>query len=370
LQVPAIPGPARASAQGVLTKTSASESTVGIALTPVSALRGLAPRDAAPVPAQDPTPVFAAEQGSPYREPGLQQRLGQLQQGVAYAEQLGQALQGLKGALSQALVRQQGQPDAALQDRLETVRRLWQARGEQGGGLLDAQLQPVADGEAARQRFRLRGLDLAALAQGGAETLRLSLPGQPRSIAVPLDGQGLQRQLQSLQRALAPTDLRVETQGGELQFSAPESQWPALRDGFSIRGDGKRFPSGQMVRAPLDPQAEALSPAQWQLEGSDAQRRALAQVLGAQERLAQARQRLSQRLAEAASAPEPARDAVAAAGEAETRQAVHDFAAAFAASTDAAQAPLDYEQLSALVPALLGLHRRQVQQLLLPSGAA
>lgn len=367
MQVPAVPSPARSSGltAGAATPNAVVSGSAALAATSrLQALRGQTAAQAAVATLltdDAPLPRKAGE-SSPYREPGLQQRLGQLQQGVAYAEQLGQALQGLKTALSQSLVRQQAQPDAALQGRLEQVKQLWQARGELGGGQLDSQLQTVDAGEAARQRFRIRGLDLAALSSGGAETLRLGLPGQTRSIAVPLDGQGLQRGLQSLQRALAPTDLRVETAGGELAFSAPESQWPALRDGLSMRGDGKRFPSGQMVRVALDPQGEALKPATLQLDGIDAQRRSLAQVLSAQERLGQARQRLAQSLAEASS-QQPVGE-----GEAAQARAVHAFARGFAAGAE--EAPLDYEQLSALVPALLGLHRRQVQQLLAPGTQA
>lgn len=364
MQVPAVPSPSRSSsAAGALPQNSVINGSAALlAPSRLQALRGQqqqATQDALATLAASDLPLGRKNgESSPYREPGLQERLGQLQQGSAYAEQLGQALQGLKSSLSQTLVRQQGQPDAALQGRLDQVKRLWDARGELSGGQLDGQLQTVDAGEAARQRFRIRGLDMATLASNGAETLRLGVPGQPRSIAVPLDGQGLQRGLQSLQRALAPTDLRVETQGGELAFSAPESQWPALRDGLSIKGDGKRFPSGQMVRVALEPQADVLKPATLQLEGTEAQRRSLAQVLSTQERLGQARQRLNQSLADAS---QLTTESAAAQGEA---RAVHAFANDFAVNADAA--PLDYEQLSALVPALLGLHKRQVQQLLQP----
>lgn len=293
-----------------------------------------------------------------FREPGLQQRVGELQQGLAYAERLGQALQGLKNGLSKALVRQQAQPGAALEQQLATVQQLWQARAKDGAGQLDAQLQTVAEGEPALQRFRLRGLDLETLAQGGNETLRLSLPGQARNIHVTLDGQGLQQQLQQLRGALAPTALKVETGGGQLQFSVAEAQWPALRDGLSLKGDGKRFPSGQMVRALLEPQADAIVPAAWRLEGTEAQRNSLIQVLDAQEQLGQARRQLGASLAAASG-----NTAANAAEAASAAPAVQRFAADFAARGEGA--PLDYGQLSALTPALLGLHRSQVQQLLL-----
>lgn len=294
---------------------------------------------------------------SPYREPGLQQRLGELQQGLAYTEQLGSALQGLKTSISQALVRGQEGADAALQARRDQVQSLWQQRSAASAGQLDGQLQGVAEGESARQNFRIRGLDVNALSQGGSETLRLALPGQQRAITVPLDGSGLQRQLQSLQRALAPTDLQLEAQDGELAFSVPESQWPALRDGLSLRGDGKRFPSGQMVRAVLEPQAQALNPTAWQLDQPEGQRQALSQLLKAQERLRSSQAGMAAELAQTGSLTSSATGSEAAAR-------VQAFADGFAAQADVSA--LDYEQLSQLVPALVGLRRSQVQQLLGP----
>lgn len=318
-------------------------------------------------PAATPTasrlPATLAQAGrgaaiaSPSREPGRQQRLGELQQGLAYTEQLGAALQDLKAALSQSLVRGPGAGESALQGRMATVQALWQQRSAASAGQLDGQMQPMAEGEAARQRFRIRGLDVAALSQGGSETLRLALPGQPRVITVALDGQGLQSQLQSLQRALAPTAVQLDTQVRELAFSVPESQFAALRDGLSLRGDGKRFPSGQMVRAVLEPQAQALTPTAWQLDEPQGQRHALTQLLSAQERLGSARARMAAELAkvDAASAAEPEQTAADAA-------ALATFAAGFAERASASV--LDYEQLSQLVPALAGLRRNQVQQLL------
>lgn len=356
MQIPVVHSPQRASE--ALQRSGAS---TGIPLDALPALRRVAPQDLAPISAARPGTSSGAgsHRISPFREPGQQQRLGALQQGLAYAERLGQALQELKSGLSRALAQPQLAGRQALPAKLEAVQQAWQARAGESGGQLDARLQPVAEGEQPRQLFRLRGLDVQALSSAGAETLRLAMPGQPRATLVPLDGQGLQRGLQSLQRALAATEMRVHSQGGELLFSAPESHWPALRDGLSLRGDGKRFPSGQMVRALLDPQPDAISPSGWKLDDSQAQRHSLVQVLDAQAKLGQAQQQLSQSLASASaltSLPTPA--------QASAQQA--RFAASFGA--EASEQALDFERLSALAPALLGLHRNQVQQLLLPPG--
>jgi len=360
LQVPAVPSTTRQAPIQGLIQAAAGQATA-VARLPPTARTSEASASVPRAPDRAEANLLSGDAGAApalYREPGRQQRLGELQQGLAYAGQLGAALQDLKGALSQALARGPSGPDADLQDKLATVQRLWQ---ERSAGQLDGQLQSVADGDTARQRFRIRGLDSTALSQGGAETLRLALPGQARSIAVPLDGQGLARQLQSLQRALAPTGLQLDAKGGELAFSAPESQWPALRDGLSLSGDGRRFPSGQMVRAVLQPQAQALAPANWQLNEAEGQRRALAQVLKAQERLKSAQASMAGELAHTGTAA----DGLAVDGSSGSAERVQAFAAGFAQQADVSA--LDYEQLSQLVPALLGLGRSRLQQLLGPA---
>lgn len=293
----------------------------------------------------------------PAREPGLQQRVGSLQQGLSYLAGLEGSLQDLKRGLVQSL--SQGQRAATgLDEQLQAVQRQWTQRGLEAGAALDARLSVLPDGEAARRQFRLRGLDLQSLAQPGSETLRLSLPGQPLGLNVPLDGRGLQPALQSLQRALAPVGLRVDSRGGQLQFSVPETDWPALRDGLGIRGDGKRFPSGQPVRALLETSDEALQPARWQVGDADAQRRSLSQLVQAEQRVVQARQGLERELAVAGETQGDAGDAAAMA----------EFAATFARAP--VEPGLDYGRLAALTPALAGLHRAQVGQLLLPAGTA
>ncbi|MET0518952.1 MAG: hypothetical protein ABW005_08970 [Burkholderiaceae bacterium] len=356
---------APAGATPALSKTGATlpqtRSSAAAPATP-AAVSTIGPRAAAvaanPATARDPLLEGAAPaSGTPAREPGAQQRLGQLQQGMAYVEQLRQALQTLKNGLGQALARPQADSSAALAQQLGKVQTLWQARGEQAAGVLDGQLQPVQAGAQAQQRFTLRGLDIAALSGGSSETLRLSLPGQTQGLSVPLDGRGLQRQLNTLRQALAPTGVTVDSRGGELSLSVAESRWPALRDGLSIRGEGKRFPSGQPVRAALQPQADAMAPAQWKLGDAAAQRDSLRKLLQAQQDLAPAAAQLQGELAQA-----QAGSSDAAAASPQDVAAIHNFAADFATSEDGA--PLNYERLAALSPALAGLHRRRVEQLL------
>lgn len=288
-----------------------------------------------------------------YRQPEQQQRIGALQQGLVYAARLDGALSELKQALSRQLAGA-AMPEAELAERLQGLQRVWEQRGTHGSGQIDTQLCQVAEGELPQQSFRIRGIDANALSQGGTEMLRLALPGLPRPLAVLLDGQGLERQLQSLQQALAPTSLNVALQDGEPVFSVPEAQWPALRDGLSLRGDGKRFPSGQLVRATLQPQADALATAAWPLEGMANQRRVLVQLVQAQERLRTTRTGLAVALTDLDG------DTTATATDATQ---VQDFAAGFARCANAGV--LNIERLTELLPAVVSVRRRSVEQLLL-----
>jgi len=302
-------------------------------------------------------PLRVGEDLSPAREPGAQLQLGRLQQGLDYLDRLAAAMQQLKGGLSDTLARQAG-PSATLNGQLDQLRQLWSQRSRDAGGRVDAELQAAPEDGAARQRFKLRGLDLAVLQQGGKETLRLQLPGQPQDggaagkptlIAVTLDGEGTQGQLQALTKALSPAGLSVQAQGTEIVFSVAESQWPALRDGLTLRGEGRRFPSGQPVRALLEPAPDALQPQRWDVKEAGGQRQALGELLQAQPKVAQARARLHEQL-DAAARPAPAM--------------APERAQALAGSLAGALSGAEYSDVGALLPALRGLHRQRVRQLL------
>lgn len=326
---------------------------------PASPLAALAPLNAsgdASTSSRDTVLVAGNANTAPSREPGLQQQLGRLQQGLDYLDRLAQTLQGLKSSLSRSLA--QGQASAMLPQQVNQLSQLWQQRPQQSGGRVDSQLQASQADEPARQRFKLRGLDLTVLERGGAETLRLQVPGRASSqgaamtLSVTLDGEGTESQLQTLARALAPAGLTVDAQGQDLVFSIAESQWPALRDGLTVRGDGKRFPSGQPVRARLDAAPEALQPQQWSVSDAVGQRQALGQVLQAQPRLAKAREALGEQLRDVQSQAEPVSGLNA--SEAQT----------LAGGLEARLNQGDYAVQQALMPALRGLHKQRVRQLL------
>lgn len=304
-----------------------------------------------------PTPLRGDDAAPASREPGVQGQMGRLQQGLDYLDRLAASMQQLKGGLSATLARQ-AEPTAALNSQLDQLRQLWSQRSRDAAGRVDGDLQTAPQDGASRQRFKLRGLDLSVLEQGGRETLRLQLPGQsqdggsgkPVAIAVTLDGEGTQQQLQALAKALSPAGLTVQTQGQEIVFSVSESQWPALRDGMTLRGEGKRFPSGQPVRALLDPAPEAMQPQRWDLKDAAGQRLALGQLLQAQPKLAQARERLSEQL-----------DAVASRSASGLAPAQ---AGALADTLSRSLSGAEYTDVGALLPALRGMHRDRVRQLL------
>lgn len=312
-------------------------------------LRGATAAAEAPVlPEQrPPRPV------SPFREPGLQQRVAAAQQGLDYVEGLQQRLSALQGGLGAALA---GGDAEALRQPLRDLDQAWQQREAAAGGMLDGRLRLVEPGQA-RTLFTVRGLDLAALAEAGAETLKLSLPGQPRPLSFALDpSRGTASAVEALNRLLQPAGVRVAAAGTELLFSAAETAWPALRDGLRISGNGLRFPSGQAMPARLEVAGEALQPAQWRLDDPAALRASMTQANRAQAALELAKSGLGARLGglDGATSSTPA-------DLAELQHFVEAFAQRHGTG---APEPLGYEEAAALMPAVRGVRRELVQQLL------
>ena len=317
-------------------------------------------KDAASPPADTSPTAFAPPANDPAREPGVHTRIGDLQQGADFLNRLGQALQGLKQQLGNALAAgsngsSTATAPASLQQTVDGIAALWQARVGSAGGSVDSQLQVVAGpsegGQAARQRFRLRGLDADSLAGGGAETLRLRLPGQTASVRVMLEGSGLGQGLQALQGALAPLGVQVQAQGSAVWFSVDESRWPAVRDGLTVQGDGRRFPGGQAVRPLIDAEPAALQPSRWRVDSSTDQRATLQQVVQAQGQVTRAQRSLAGAWRQAASAE---------ASTGLTPASAADTANALAQGMQQA----DFQQVAQLAPALRGLHAARVRQLL------
>ena len=314
-------------------------------LSPLSAVRPASRQPAAPA-----SLMWVAGADSPFLDAELQQDVAAGQQAQAWLGELGQQLQGLKQSLA-GLLAGSGNPTSTAA-ALQQVGATWRQRGTQAGGMVDAQMQVREPGQA-RQVFAVRGLDLANLTQEGPETLSFAVPGTGAPVAVAIDpDQNAHTTVQRLDQALAPAGLRVAIVAGRLQWSSAESQWPALRDGLSVKGDGRRFPSGQRVRVRLDTPPDAIQPATWSLDGAQAQRQTLGRVIAAQALLRDAGDALDRRRS-AARLAEP----VGAAGQGQVLLGLaQDF--------EAKAAEPAYENYAQLAPALRGLRRDQVRALL------
>ncbi|MBV8503241.1 MAG: hypothetical protein JO006_16175 [Paucibacter sp.] len=313
--------------------------------------------DSAPTPALDQLLALLparTESGSAAREPGLQLRIGALQQGADYLDRLAQGLQALKQQLSSAMARSDADT-GALQAGVDRLEALWQARSAEAGGQLNAQLQPpsadAAADAAAQQRFRVRGLDADSLQASGAETLRVQVPGQAGTLRVQIDGGSTAQGAKALRDALAPAGVQVQAQGGQLWFSVDELRWPALQDGLRIQGGGRRFPGGQAVRPALDPAPAAIDTRRWQLGSLDERRATLRGLTQAQAQTAAARKGYGAALSQAAEVVQ---------GEAPSAADAAQLADGLGRTMQQA----DFKQVAALSPALRGLHRERVRQIL------
>jgi hypothetical protein len=309
-------------------------------------------------PAGVPVPV---RRGDPGRwNPQLQRQLSDAQQAQDFLDRTAAQLQSLKADLSGKLAGLQVE-DSQLQAKLAALRSTWASRSSATGGSMDAQLVQSGQGQAV-QRFSVRGLDLRALQAAGPETLTIATAANGRGVAtVSIDpNASADTIVQRFDQALAPLGIRVASDdSGALIFSAPEAAWPALRDHLAIKGDGIRFPTGQLNRVRTDPEPAALQPNDWQTGDAAALRRTLQQVVQALDRIRQARAVVSRQLTEAERQVEAALPRAA--------PAADPAGLAMAVGTSLAQP--GYTGMSTLTAAVAGISRSRVLALLsLPPG--
>jgi hypothetical protein len=285
----------------------------------------------------------------------LQSRVASAQQAVDYLSRVATQLEALKAELTARLTGArggvQGGAQGASRQQLDAqIRQLaatLNARRQNAGGSVDANLD-YSDRPAV-QRFRIRGLDLASLQQAAPQVLAFSVGGVggPQLAVTIQPNQSSDAVAATLDRALAPLGVRVGLDdGGELVFSTPESNWPAVRDSIAVSGRGK-------VTADEVPASPA--PQQWNLDNSGASldhlRQSLRDVVQALERV-----RRSQDAASNALSAATVQVAAAQTPPPQVELAAQDFASA-AASTD-------YDSLLALSSALVGVSRERVLALL------
>jgi hypothetical protein len=282
----------------------------------------------------------------------LQDQVARAQQALDYLDQVASQLESLKGELSSKLAATRSatrqQPDSQTSSRLDAlVRQLAStlgARRKRAGGSVDANLHFTS--KPALQRFRIRGLDPASLRSSGPQSLAFSVGGNGGpQLSVNIDPDQTDEEIAAaLKRALAPMGVNagIDGQGGFV-FSAPEANWPAVKDSIAISGRG---------RAATEEVAPELAPQQWPANGSgDALRTSLREVVQALERVRRSRDAASSELSAAsvemsqATTPPP-----------EVAEAAQEFAGT-------ASNP-DYESLLSLTSALVGVSRERVLALL------
>lgn len=288
-------------------------------------------------------------------DPALNRSIGGAQQALAFLNEGSARLQQLKSGLSQRLASADKPLDAPVLGRqIAAFDQLWRSRRGATAGTVNSHLRYDAAG-LARQHFSIRGLDLHTLRQGDGEVLFV-MAGAQRITSLPIDPSiGEQAQLRRLDLALGTIGIRAaKTAEDALVFSTGEAAWPEIRDSLMIRGNGKRFPTGQFSRVQAEPIADIVQPRDWSLADTDAVRRTLHDVVGALDSFLQARETAARALAETGaripSGADPKAEAEWASG----------FAERFA---EAASRP-GYARFAAVAPAVAAISRERVQALL------
>ena len=292
-------------------------------------------------PSAPPAAAAPLRRGLPGFDTRLQGDVASAQQAIDFLQEVAAQLQALKGELSSKISNLQADEqhiEAQLRQLASTLMR----RRQSGGEKLDANLQ--YNTASASQRFSMRGMSLDALRAGPARVLSFSVSTSSHPLTVSLEpGLSAEDIVQRFDRALAPANIRVGSDAnGQLVFSTPEANFPALRENLVILGSG---------RVVTEAEAAAVVPQRWGTESTEALRlslqevvRALAQVRRSQDA---ASRELSAAASRAAAAPVPA-------------AAMETLAQDFAST---ASAP-NYESLLAITSAMVGISRDRVQALL------
>lgn len=287
--------------------------------------------------------------------PQLNNRVATAQQASQFLEGLSLRLQQFKAEAGRAAAAEAG-PEAGLQAQRERLDRYWAQRAELSAGSLDSSLAFDADG-LAQQRFRVRGIDAQSLRSKGPETLTFSLNSAPwQALSVQVDpGLGVERLAARFDQALAPVGVRAGVdEQGELQFSVDQTGWERVRDRLMVKGDGKRFPTGQFARARAEPEAALIDPGRWPTGTPEEARESLVQVLQSLDRVRQARTEVDRVLAQSGAALDAA--PVAATDAAAT--------ARYASGFDRLAQQAEFPALSSLANGLQALPRQRVERLL------
>ncbi|RRN81019.1 hypothetical protein EIM50_04220 [Pseudoxanthomonas sp. SGD-10] len=314
---------------------------------------------AAPAPAVRETEASAPDTswyaGFAARQSELNREATGTQRALAWMDGLLPRLRELARRLS-APAASAGAAPPALEASLAQLRGYWERRPADSGGTVDAELQLFPAGDA-RQAFRIRGLDQAALAAPEAETLVFHPRGMGRRARVLVLGEGdaPEERLRRLGAVLAPDGLQVAADdAGGLRFSVQESAWPALRGQLLVQGGGRRFPSGWPSRVVAEPLAGAIDPAQWSVDDAGTRQDAFRQASAALIRAEHARNDMAAHLAATAA---QVRAGQPQATPAAMRQAADGFAAGLAGDAG-------FRRLATAGACLRGMSRQRVGSVL------
>lgn len=285
----------------------------------------------------------------------LNRRVAARQQGLHYLERAAQTLQELKHSLSKRL---SGAPSGvAAASHLRSFAQLWRERTVASGGTLNERLEPVLPGEG-RIRFGVRGLTLGSLRSGESETLYLAVGGRTQNaVAVTVDPTLSDAAIVNrFARALAPHGLRVSlSEHGELEFSAPQAAAGELSDVLTIKGEGRRFPTGQFTPVRIIREEPGIQPEQWRTDTPAQVRETLQHVLDAQSAVERARKAIQSELQAEGERAHKARS---------MHGAQPAWAVQFVQSFAQAATRGDYATLAALSPSLMSMQRERVMALL------
>lgn len=286
-------------------------------------------------------------------------RVAAAQMSKQYLSEVAVALRTLKSGYGENLasVASNAQREDELASARHALKRLSLNRTSVTGAAVDPQLQFQGHG-AARQHFRIRGIDAATLSQGAREVLSI---GHPSSLAGPMTvtidpEQGLGSNVRRLDQAMATVDVRVLlSDRGDLMFSTPEAAWGKMQDRIMIKGEGKRFADGIAQRVRTIPDSPALSPEIFDTAPAepDELRTALQRVIHALDRVSFTQTKVAGVLALASA------DATAATSTL-SGEAMDRAAQSFLSRTQS----MRFNVYAELAPALAGVSRARVMALL------
>jgi hypothetical protein len=282
-----------------------------------------------------------------------------VQMAKAYLGQLSAGLHTLKSGYSENLAdpATAHQREGELASARQGLQTLWRQRAAATSAAIDPQLQYQGHG-AARQAFRIRGIDAAALSQGAREVLSIGLPSNlagPLTVTIDPE-QGVNSNLRRLDHALATADVRVHIDDrGEPMFSAPEATWDKVQDRITIKGEGHRFADGVPQRVRTHTEAPALPSALYEQAPVEPH-----EIRGALQRVIHALDRVGVTQAQVAGALALASAEASAASAEIPAESVERAAQAFLARTQS----MRFETSADVAPALAGVNRARVMALL------